>query len=131
MNYASPGLRLVGFLIDGVILGLVIAVFQSASAIPDAFKFGASDFWISVLVIWIYYVGLTATFGASLGKMVLGMRVVSADGKRAGFVAVLMREIIGKAVSGAVICIGFIVVLFGDKHRGWHDVIAGTSVVKT
>ena len=77
-----------------------------------------------------YYILLTAAFGATLGKMALGMRVVDESGQKAGFFKVLIRETIGKFVSALVLFLGFIWILFDGNRQGWHDKIGGTFVVK-
>ena len=73
---------------------------------------------------------VTAAFGATLGKMALGMRVVDESGQKAGFFKVLIRETIGKIVSAIVLFLGYIWILFDGKRQGWHDKIGGTFVVK-
>ena len=46
-----------------------------------------------------------------------------------GIGSTLVREIIGKLVSGIVILLGYVWILFDGKRQGWHDKIAGTVVV--
>ena len=129
MEYASRLHRFLAFLIDAVIIGVIIAVLGAVGAI-DLGDPSTADQVLEAAITFGYYVLLTAAFGATLGKMALGMRVVEESGQKAGFFRVLIRETIGKFVSAFVLFVGFIWILFDDKRQGWHDKIGGTFVVK-
>ena len=132
MDYASRWLRFFAWIIDGVVIAIVMFILWLAGLVgADSVEdFGASDGLVNALVTFAYYVALTSAFGATLGKMALGMRVTDADGNRPGFGAVVMREVVGKIVSALVILIGFFWILVDDRRQGWHDKIGGTFVVK-
>ena len=132
MDYASRWLRFFAWIIDGVVIAVVMFILWLAGLVgADSVEdFGASDGLVNALVTLVYYVALTSAFGATLGKMALGMRVADADGNRPGFGAVVMREVVGKIVSALVILIGFFWILVDDRRQGWHDKIGGTFVVK-
>ena len=68
--------------------------------------------------------------GATVGKMAMGLRVVTSDGQRLSFMNATGRYF-AKILSFLILCIGFIMVAFTDKKRGLHDIIAGTLVIKT
>ena len=138
LEIAGVGQRLLAWLVDGIIAIVVIgAAFLIGLAIGDA---GA----LLGILVWIVYVivmlGLVATRGQSPGKMALNIRIVRvivhADGSvrvddnALGIGGMLIREIIGKFVSGLVIYLGFIWILFDSRRQGWHDKIASTYVVK-
>ena len=132
MDYASRWLRFFAWIIDGVVIAVVMFILWLAGLVgADSVEdFGASDGLVNAIVGFGYYVALTSAFGATLGKMALGMRVTDADGNRPGFGAVVMREVVGKIVSALVILIGFFWILVDDRRQGWHDKIGGTFVVK-
>ena len=132
MDYASRWLRFFAWIIDGVVIAIVMFVLWLAGLVgADSVEgFGASDGLVNAVVTLVYYVAMTAAFGATLGKMALGMRVADADGNRPGVGAVLMREVVGKVVSALVILIGFFWILVDDRRQGWHDKIGKTFVVK-
>ena len=132
MDYASRWLRFFAWIIDGVVIAIVMFVLWLAGLVgADSVEdFGASDGLVNAIVTLVYYVAMTAAFGATLGKMVLGMRVADADGNRPGVGAVLMREVVGKILSALVIWIGFFWILVDDRRQGWHDKIGKTFVVK-
>ena len=132
MDYASRWLRFFAWIIDGVVIAIVMFILWLAGLVgADSVEgFGASDGLVNALVTLVYYVAMTAAFGATLGKMALGMRVADADGNRPGVGAVVMREVIGKILSALVIFIGFFWILVDDQRQGWHDKIGKTFVVK-
>jgi uncharacterized RDD family membrane protein YckC len=79
------------------------------------------------LIINIYLVGEK---GFSIGKKLMGLRVVNENGKQPiGLVDALIRETVGKFVSAILLGIGFLVIGFDPKKQGFHDKIAKTLVV--
>jgi uncharacterized RDD family membrane protein YckC len=42
----------------------------------------------------------------------------------------LVREIVGKTISGAVFLLGYLWILFDRERQGWHDKLANTYVVQ-
>ena len=68
-------------------------------------------------------------FGATLGKMAIGLRVVTSDGQRLSFANATGRYF-AKILSAIILLIGFIMIAFTDRKRGLHDMIAGTLVIK-
>lgn len=129
MEYAGRLHRFAAFIIDVIIISAVIGTLNAVGVI-DLGDPSTTDQVLEATITLGYYILLTAAFGATLGKMALGMRVVDESGQNAGFFKVLIRETIGKFVSALALFIGFIWILFDDKRQGWHDKIGGTSVVK-
>jgi len=99
--------------------------------------------WLVVMLIQLVLLSLR---GQSIGKILLGIRVVKvADGSRAGFLhAWLLREAL-MTVCGFLVCIvpllGFLMLrpvfhlvdwlmIMRSDQRCLHDLIAGTKVVK-
>ena len=68
--------------------------------------------------------------GATVGKMAMGLRVVTDQGERLSFLNATGRYF-AKIISAIILCIGFIMIAFTDRKRGLHDMIAGTLVIKT
>ncbi len=87
-----------------------------------AWLFGA------LVVVFIVYQGLA---GASLGKLALGLRIVKADGTRAGIGASAVRTVlwIVDGITCALPIVGGILILATREHRRVGDMAAGTYVV--
>ena len=125
LEIASVGQRLGAWLVDAVV-GILVAAMGFVVGLVLGVGF------ITLLVVIGYvviYLWMVATKGQSPGKMAVKIKIVRMDGVSLGFGGVLIREIIGKFVSGLVIFLGYIWILFDDKRQGWHDKIAGTYVV--
>lgn len=146
--YAGFWIRFLAAIIDGIILGIIGGTIQAVfgglvgvtfvAAPPQDPTTSAGLFAglmgtaviLSIAVQIAYYVGLTGAYGATVGKMVLGLKVVDTNGQKIGFGKAALREIVGKWISGLVFGLGYLWVAFDEKKQGWHDKIAGTYVVK-
>lgn len=75
-----------------------------------------------------YLAAFTACGGQTLGKMALGVRVVADDGAVPPGAAALraITALAGAALGG----LGFLPAIFDRDHRGLHDRLAGTRVVR-
>ena len=88
-------------------------------------------FWVVILYLGqvFYFIYFTAK-GATLGKKVMGLKVIDESGNNISIGKAILREVIGKWISGAVFNLGYIWVAFDEKKQGWHDKIANTYVIK-
>ena len=85
---------------------------------------------LALMVGVAYYVFMTGLKGQTLGKMAVGIKVVDREGQVPGIGRALLREVVGKFVSGLVLYLGYIWVGWDANKRGWHDHIATTYVVR-
>lgn len=88
--------------------------------------------WPSIALLWMaYYIVPEALFGASLGKMLLGVRVVRVDGAPLGLGAIVTRNVLRfvDALPGFYL-IGGLSVLFTANSQRVGDRWAGTTVVR-
>lgn len=76
-----------------------------------------------------YFVLTHGTEGQTLGKRLMGARVVGADGEPIGYVRALGRTA-ATCVSALLLGVGFLAVAVRRDKRGLHDLIAGTRVVR-
>ena len=129
--------RLVAFSIDAVLLVMLVAagswiavqierIFETF--LPRDLSLGRAYVFAVPLIIGVYYVGLWALTGATVGKWLLGLRIVGPDGTPPTIGRSLIR-FIGYGLSAIVFFLGYIWVLFDDERRAWHDELAGTWVV--
>jgi uncharacterized RDD family membrane protein YckC len=87
--------------------------------------------FVVAFVIWAFlYLWLSiAVFGKTLGKTMMGVRVVRADGS----IALHSRQAVIRAItyplSFAIVGVGLLGVVFGKERRAWHDHLARTAVV--
>ncbi len=87
-----------------------------------------------LLLVWgvsvVYGVALTALWGQTIGKRLLGIQVVDANGNIPAWYRVIARELVGKFVSEIIIWLGYFWIGFDSRKRGWHDYIGGSYVVR-
>lgn len=75
-----------------------------------------------------YEVTMIGRYGATLGKMACGIKVVMADGGKVSYMRALGRHF-AKLLNTLTIYIGYIIAAFDDQKRGLHDRICNTRVV--
>ncbi len=76
----------------------------------------------------VYFIALWTLTGQTIGKYILGVRIVRLNGHHVNVVAAIIRYI-GYFVSLMPFGLGFLRVLISDRRRGWHDMMAGTCVI--
>jgi uncharacterized RDD family membrane protein YckC len=132
--------RLLAYLIDGVILGVIIAIVLGPFMAPlmalqdpteaevQAALAQMAGAYLAVLVVSLIYVpGSWLVWGATIGKKVLGLRIVNASGTKPTVGQVIVRYL--GYIPSAFCYLGFLWILKSEK-RGWHDLLAGTYVVR-
>jgi|DewCreStandDraft_1066081.scaffolds.fasta_scaffold11154_4 uncharacterized RDD family membrane protein YckC len=134
--YARPLRRLAASFVDGLALTalrILLAVLGGRPLGPsaDATADPLVRLWLlyDLLVAFVYIVFPTVVWGQTLGKYLLGIRVVSARGERT-WGQILLRETIGRLVCVATLGLGYLAILWDPERRGWHDRLADTRVVR-
>lgn len=127
-DYQTAGFitRAVAFLIDAFIL--LIFYFIVLVLFGDRLEEKVSELLLSIAFIF-YNVIFVWRQGATLGKKLLKVKVVLADGRKIGLGRTLLRETIGKIVSG-ILNLGYAWVIVDKKNQGFHDKIAGTLALR-
>jgi len=131
--YGGFWIRLVAYIIDAVVLSvataIVAALFGISLMTADPEHYPTLNL-ASFVIGWFYFALMESSErGATLGKMAMGLRVVTSDGQRLTFMNATGRYF-AKIVSALILGIGFLMIAFTDKKRGLHDMIASTLVIK-
>ena len=128
-NFASFEIRFAAIIIDWIIIGLVAycIILIIAQYINTPLNF--YDFGVRILLGGLDFVFLTWFTGASMGKLILKLKVIKKNGEPAGFIDIFYREIV-KNFSFLCFNIGFLSMLINEKKLTWHDGIADTIVVR-
>lgn len=137
---ASPGKRFVAFVLDMLItyivfyevLGLfrVVSMINVTGIVSVLILLLSIAIPLLILIAYIIWVHRHYSRGTTPCKHYLGMYVIRQNGERAGFWTMLIREWIGKLVSGLFYFIGFLWILLDKERQGWHDKMARTYVVE-
>lgn len=83
---------------------------------------------VAILTGPIYFIFLATAGGQTVGKYVMGVRVVRLDGKPMTYFGSALRWF-GYLASLLPLGMGFFWVVIDDRRRGFHDKIAGTCVL--
>ena len=140
LNYAGFWIRVGAKVLDGLILGvvfglpLIIFAIIGARAGADRQEFGV--FQVLQLVFQLlltaanicYQIFFLGKYGATLGKMACGLRVVTAEGGKISYGRATGRAF-AEILSGMICYIGYLMVAFDDQKRGLHDHICNTRVI--
>jgi uncharacterized RDD family membrane protein YckC len=84
--------------------------------------------WI-FLVALAYFAGFWTWKGTTVGGIVLGLKVVRLDGQPLAFMVALVRAL-AACFSIIVLFLGFLWIAWDSEKQGWHDLIAGTAVLR-
>jgi uncharacterized RDD family membrane protein YckC len=141
-GYGGFWIRLVAYLIDGILLNIafgIVGAIVGISLIPadpakmdplEALSSMGSFQLVALVVTWLYFALMESSpRGATVGKMVCGLRVVTEQGERLTFLNATGR-FFAKFISAIILFIGYLMAAFSDRKRALHDIIAGTLVVK-
>lgn len=151
--YGGFWIRLLAHLIDHFILGAVAAplffimVLPSVGRIireaqqnqeppsPELIVTIVSSVFVYIALAfvgqWLYEALLTSSsWQATIGKRVLGLKVVDEAGNRIGFGRATGR-FFAKILSSMFFYIGFIMIGFTERKTGLHDMLAGTRVLRS
>lgn len=115
--------RLVGWLIDSVIVSIANRALEALTAAPFALALG-------IVVQFAYAVYFIAgTSGQTPGMRLMGIRAIDATtGGRVDPGKAVVRWLVS-IVSGFVLALGYLWMLWDREKQTWHDKAAGTYVV--
>ena len=82
-------------------------------------------------LLWFVYEAVLVSQweGYTIGKKVLGIKVVSASGGGVDILKAFIRTL-SKILSSFLLCLGYLWMLWDEKSQTWHDKIADTYVVE-
>ena len=158
-RYASFFKRLIAYLVDKLILGLLLVPLILLT-IADIGTSVVSNPWVyldldhdlplfleaflssipAVMIVsyiaayivfsWLYFALLeSSSRQATLGKMLLGIFVTDERGARIGFARALGRTL-AKILSKYFCYLGYIITLFTERSQALHDLLASTLVLE-
>jgi uncharacterized RDD family membrane protein YckC len=126
-RHAGFWIRAGAEIIDMIILSVLEFTIGLILGIARADNFSSPAY--SYLLVSLYYTILIKMYGQTIGKKVLGIKVIRQDGKRITFWGAFCREIIWKYVGIFILGIGFLMVAIRKDKRALHDLAMKTIVV--
>ncbi|MBS3941077.1 MAG: RDD family protein [Actinobacteria bacterium] len=139
---AGLGARIGARLLDVLIVAIPASIVLSILGVGTFGGFGA-DSWLGGAItslLWFgYFVFLESNRGATLGKQILNLKVIDANGSYPSTEVAAKRNVwmlfglipwIGGLLSFIALIV-IIVTISSDSHnRGYHDTFAGTAVMR-
>jgi uncharacterized RDD family membrane protein YckC len=134
-SYASSVDTIVLFLLSYLLFYLGYAGYKvglAAHRQPPSWDNSALFLYL-FLIAWFflvtgYFVLFHGMGGKTVGKWLLGLRVVGVNGTPVTYGRAFLRCL------GTIVCIffgmGFLWILCNKERRGWHDLLAGTWVIR-
>ncbi|MUK88841.1 RDD family protein [Ornithinibacillus sp. L9] len=135
-RYAGFWMRFWAYILD------LIVVFSINGILFVPFKFINDGtvinigFWtltgiIGSIIFYLYFLLMTRKFGQTLGKMILGIKVIREDDQPLEWSDLLFREVVGRFLHRifGFLALLYIIVGFTKEKQGLHDIIGNTRVV--
>jgi uncharacterized RDD family membrane protein YckC len=138
LRYAGFWIRVLANIIDTIVLQIIqymifipLGIMTSASRTDDLLT---AAFAVSIAASFVlnlaYFIVFWNQWGATPGKMALGLKIVRADGGRISLGQCIGRYF-AELLSALILCIGFMMAGWDDEKRTLHDRICETRVIKT
>lgn len=144
LPYASAGLRIVGGLLDLVVLGSLFLIWASAAGLylltqtdwgSDSTYTDAQG-WTAILILASYALVAPAYFlafwawrGQTVGQMAVRIIVTDRDGYHMSFWQALLRTFV-LPLTLLPLGLGMAAIAFDKESRALHDMISGTVVLE-
>jgi uncharacterized RDD family membrane protein YckC len=132
MKYASVAWRAWALILDIVVL-LIIGYFVAVAfgmTTSAGYEINGGPALVSFFIWFAYYVVMETAFGGTIGKLLVGLRVVNSQGCRITFGEAVIRNVL-RIVDGLFFyLIGAIFAWSSPLHQRLGDRIAGTVVVR-
>jgi uncharacterized RDD family membrane protein YckC len=134
--------RVLAMLIDGFIIGIPSSIFYSLFTLvvfgpflADWNTWGATHYpfsWGSSIIFWGLYAWFCYTFlkGNTLGKSVMGIKLVNPDGSKPTLQTFLLHYTVGYFINGLVLGLGFVWVLFDPYKQTWGQKLFKDSTIR-
>ncbi|MCG8345837.1 MAG: RDD family protein [Chlorobiales bacterium] len=131
-------IRVGAYFIDAVVLMipvlLISFLYRSVTLAADEMEQAIvefMDFSLKTIVWWVYCAVLhSSKWQATVGKKVVGLKVVDEKGNRISFGRATGRYF-ATFLSTLILGIGYLMVGWTKKKQGLHDMIAGTYVIRS
>lgn len=120
--YASVWKRFFAFLIDAAVFAVIFWILSQMLS-------GAGVALVLLVIIWLYYALLESSpLQASLGKIIMNIKVVDRRGRRLTFWQATER-ILSKLITNITFYFGFFIAAFDKKKRTLHDRVSHSAVI--
>jgi len=141
-HYAGFWIRFAAHMIDFVIVMAALGIIETflmpvMELLEDTpvggeiiFQYTLTDV-IEYFLTVVYFIVMTYFTGATLGKKVLKLKVVSVrETEKLSLFQVIYRETVGRYLSDAFLGLGYLTVAFNKEKKAIHDMLCDTRVIE-
>lgn len=132
MQYIGVGWRALATVIDTALLAIVayVIAWLNGTTTEAGFELRGGPFFLMTLIMLAYYITLEGLFGSTVGKMILGLRVVKLDGSAISWRASVVRNLL-RFVDGIVFyLVGAILIWTSPQRQRLGDRLAETVIIR-
>ncbi len=135
MKRADFKIRLVASLLDCFLLLLLVAVLYLSITSQASLEQAFNHIILSLIILFnplflFYSILMTYYFGGTLGKLALGLQVVTENHEKLSFRRIFFRQTIGYSFSWIFFGLGFYAIVKDPHKQAWHDKTVGSLVVQ-
>lgn len=138
--YAGFFVRTAAFITDMLLVNLLlmpvrIVHFFTAFGSPASFMdrpvfFSKTPFDLFVWAVTVFYfILMTKLRGATLGKSIFRLKVVSCEERDLTWIEVIFRETAGRFLSTVILMIGYLMMIPDREKQALHDMLSDTRVI--
>lgn len=141
---AGLGHRLAARVLDAVLVGLALSAVVALAGLPaPTWGLGGIEAWgrsaVTLGVWFAYYALAEAATGTTVGKRLVGVRVVDRRGQtpplrltaaRSAWLLLGLVPIVGGVLQLAAVVVLIVTIARDSDSRGYHDLRTGTRVVR-
>lgn len=130
--YAGFFIRLVAFVIDTIVIKSLTTIILTIFSITSAYTIMGIELReiISIGLGLFYFFILTyLNNGQTLGKMAVGIRVISLEDEKLSFFTCIVREIFVRYIQNFLMIL-YLIVGFNNTKQSLADMMADTVVIK-
>lgn len=130
--YAGFFIRLVAFVIDSIVassLSNIILTIFSVTSDYTIMGLEVRALMATAISLFYFFILTYLNNGQTLGKMVVGIRVISLDDEKLSFFDCLVREVFVRYIQN-FLKILYLIVGFNQNKQSLADIMADTVVIK-
>ena len=129
------GNRVIAFIIDSIIVGIISSILTSVygviAGLPTSFwigsELGTEDVWTIITFAGYYVIFAITKQGRTFGKLAMNLEVRYDDDREIPQDKLIVRELL-KSVLMPVSFISFLFVVFREDNKSLHDLVMDTNV---
>jgi uncharacterized RDD family membrane protein YckC len=135
-HYAGFWMRFWAYMIDMVIIFSINGLFLSPlgffnQGLPLEIGFWTMKGLLAGIIYYAYFLLMTKFLQQTVGKMILGLKVVPHTDRELSWSDLFFREVVGRFIYNVLLILKllYLVVAFTNEKQGLHDMIANTRVI--